>query len=125
VMLHRPPYNGNPASGNERSKKYLPPVVDAAGIDLVIGGHDHMYARTVPLRGGRRHFGGATYLIAGSDSAKFYDNNGTGIASLAEVLYDDNQQTFTTLAISGNRMHILTRALDGTVVDDTTLRSQG
>ena len=91
----------------------------------MIGGHDHMYARTVPLRAGRRYIGGATYLIAGSDSAKFYDNNGTGIASLAEVLYDDNQQTFTTLAIRGNRMQIPTRALDGTVVDDTTIRSRG
>jgi methionine-rich copper-binding protein CopC len=123
VMLHRPPYNGNPASGNERSQKYLPPVVDAAGIDLVIAGHDHMYARTAPLRGGQRHSGGATYLIAGSDSAKFYDNNGSGIASLAEVLYDDNRQTFTTLAIRGNVLHVLTRAMDGTVVDDATLYS--
>jgi hypothetical protein len=78
----------NPASGNERSQKYLPPVVDAAGIDLVIAGHDHMYARTVPLRDGQRRTGGATYLIAGSDSAKFYDNNDSGIAPLADVLYD-------------------------------------
>lgn len=124
VMLHRPPYAGNPASGNERSNKYLPPVVDAAGIDLVIAGHDHMYARTVPLRAGRRSINGATYLIAGSDSAKFYDNNGAGIASIADVLFDDNQQTFTTLAIRGNRMQILTRALDGTVVDDTTIRAK-
>jgi hypothetical protein len=97
--------------------------VDAAGIDLVIAGHDHMYARTAPLRGGQRHSGGATYLIAGSDSAKFYDNNGSGIASLAEVLYDDNRQTFTTLAIRGNVLHVLTRAMDGTVVDDATLYS--
>ncbi len=113
------------ASGNELSQKYLPPVVDAAGIDLVIAGHDHMYARSAPLTGGQRHVGGSTYLIAGSDSAKYYDNNGTGMALLADVLYDNNVNTFTTLAIRGNVLRVLTRAMDGTVVDDTTLYAHG
>lgn len=122
LMLHRPPYNGNPASGNGRSAAYIPPVVDAAGIDLVISGHDHMYSRSVPLAGGSPRAGGATYLIAGSDSAKYYDSNGTGIARLADVLFDDNLNTYTTLSIRGAQMHVLTKTLDGQVVDDIVLQ---
>ncbi|CAM3930102.1 calcineurin-like phosphoesterase family protein [Kerstersia gyiorum] len=122
LMLHRPPYNGNPASGNGRSAKYIPPVVDAAGIDLVISGHDHMYSRSVPLVGGVPRLGGATYLIAGSDSAKYYDNDGNGIARVADVLFDDNVNTYTTLSIRGDRMHVLTKTLAGQVVDDVILQ---
>ncbi|AKU99025.1 hypothetical protein AKJ09_05689 [Labilithrix luteola] len=121
VMLHRPPYNGNPESGNGRVMKYLPQVVDEAGIDLVISGHDHMYSRSLPLLSGQPNPAGATYLIAGSDSAKYYDNNGTGIARFADVLFDDNVNTYTTLQIRGGQLNVLTRTLNGTVVDDTVL----
>ncbi|KAF0808762.1 metallophosphoesterase [Alcanivorax sp. S71-1-4] len=121
VMIHRPPYNGNPASGNGRVMQYLPPVVDAAGIDLVLSGHDHMYSRSLPLLAGQPNPTGATYLIAGSDSAKYYDNNGGGIARFADVLFDDNVNTYTTLQIDGAQMHVLTRTLNGTVVDDIVL----
>ncbi|MCE7507125.1 phosphodiester glycosidase family protein [Alloalcanivorax xenomutans] len=121
VMIHRPPYNGNPASGNGRVMQYLPPLVDELGIDLVLSGHDHMYSRSVPMAGGQPHPAGATYLIAGSDSAKYYDNNGGGIAKFADVLFDDNVNTYTTLQIDGENMHVLTRTLDGTVVDDTII----
>ncbi|MGT2509358.1 phosphodiester glycosidase family protein [Cupriavidus basilensis] len=124
LMLHRPPYNGNPASGNDRSATYVPPIVDRAGIDLVISGHDHMYSRTLPLKGGVPTAGGATYLTAGSDSAKYYDNDGGGVARIADVLFDENVNTYTTLSIRGDRMTVLTRTLDGRIVDDATLRSR-
>lgn len=121
LMVHRPPYNGNAASGNGRCQAYIPAVVDETGIDLVLSGHDHMYSRSLPLTAGKPAPGGATYLIAGSDSAKYYDNNGGGIALIADVLFDDNVNTYTTLDIQGEAMHVLTRTLDGTVVDDVTL----
>jgi exopolysaccharide biosynthesis protein/methionine-rich copper-binding protein CopC len=121
VMLHRPPYNGNPDSGNGRVMKYLPQLVDEAGIDLVISGHDHMYSRSLPMLAGQPNPAGATYLIAGSDSAKYYDNNGSGIARFADVLFDDNVNTYTTLQIRGRELHVLTRTLNGTVVDDNVL----
>ncbi|MEY1662543.1 phosphodiester glycosidase family protein [Isoalcanivorax beigongshangi] len=121
VMIHRPPYHGNPASGNGRVQQWLPPVVDELGIDLVLSGHDHMYSRSLPLQGGQPHPQGATYLIAGSDSAKFYDSNGTGIARVAAVLFDDNVPTYTTLEIKGAQLRVLTRTVDGRLVDDALL----
>jgi hypothetical protein len=41
--------------------------------------------------------------------------------SFAEVLFDNNLHTFTTLAVRGGSMHILTRTLDGKVVDDAVI----
>jgi hypothetical protein len=66
VIIHRPPYHAHPNSGNGLMHKYLPPVVDAAGVDLVVSGHDHMYARSLPLLNGQPDSSGAIYLIAGS-----------------------------------------------------------
>ena len=41
---------------------------------------------------------------------------------MADVLFDDNVNTYTTLDIQGDDLHVLTRTLDGTVVDDVTLQ---
>lgn len=122
LMLHRPPYEGNAGSGNEFSKRFVPPTVDRAGIDLVIAGHDHQYARSLPLLGGAPNSKGATYLIAGSASAKFYNaTSRSGMPSVAEVLYDEDLQTYTTLHVKGSRLHLLTRNIYGRVVDQAQL----
>lgn len=122
VMLHRPPYEGNADSGNGFSKRFLPEAVDRAGIDLVISGHDHQYARSKPLLAGKPDPKGAVYLIAGSDSAKFYNASSlTGMPAVAEVLYDDDIQTLTTLHVVGEQMQVLTRNIYGRVVDQATL----
>jgi hypothetical protein len=122
VMLHRPPYEGNADSGNDFIKRFLPQAVDRAGIDLVLSGHDHQYARSKPLLAGKPDPKGATYLIAGSDSAKFYNASSlTGMPAVAEVLYDDDVQTYTTLHVIGTKLTVLTRNIYGKVVDQATL----
>ncbi len=122
VMLHRPPYEGNADSGNDLVKRFLPATVDRAGIDLVLSGHDHQYARSKPLLAGKPDPKGAVYLIAGSDSAKFYNASSlTGMPTVAEVLYDDDIQTYTTLHVVGAQMQVLTRNIYGKVVDEATL----
>ncbi|MFN3304060.1 MAG: phosphodiester glycosidase family protein [Roseateles sp.] len=122
LMLHRPPYEGNAGSGNEFSRRFVPPVVDRAGIDLVIAGHDHQYARSHPLLGGVPNAKGATYLIAGSASAKFYNaTSRNGMPAVAAALYDEDLQTYTTLHVKGGRLHLLTRNIYGRVVDQTQL----
>ncbi|MYN06751.1 phosphodiester glycosidase family protein [Pseudoduganella aquatica] len=122
LMMHRPAYEGNADSGNEFSRRFVPEAADRAGIDLVIAGHDHQYARSVPVTAGKPDGRGVTYLIAGSDSAKFYNaSSRTGMPAIADVLYDDDIQTYTTLHVQGNRMNILTRNIYGKVIDQATL----
>lgn len=122
LMMHRPPYEGNADSGNEFSRRFVPELADRAGIDLVIAGHDHQYARSVPVTAGKPAAGGVTYLIAGSDSAKFYNaSSKNGMPAIAEVLYDDDVQTYTTMQVQGRQMKILTRNIYGKVIDQTTL----
>ncbi|MFA0438739.1 phosphodiester glycosidase family protein [Vibrio sp. 10N.286.49.B1] len=121
LLMHRPPYEGNKDSGNEWPKRYLPRLVDKAGIDLVIAGHDHMYSRSLPMAHGQPNESGATYLIAGSASMKFYDADFGGIVPFADVLYDDNVHTYTTLHIQGESLEVHTRNLSGQLIDRTIL----
>ena len=124
VMLHRPAYEGNPDSGNGFSKAYLPQAVDRAGVDLVLSGHDHMYSRSVPMANGRPNANGATYLIAGSASMKFYNAGFGGIVPFADVLYDDDVHTFTTLHIKGDQLEVETKNINGALIDRHVLTSR-
>lgn len=73
LTLHQPPYYTNPTGGNDYINLYVPPVVDAAGIDVVFSGHDHAYARTLPMTGGKvDELDGAVYYICGSTGEKSY-----------------------------------------------------
>ena len=73
LTLHQPPYYTNPTGGNDYVNLYVPPVVDAAGIDVVFSGHDHAYARTLPMTDGKvDELNGAVYYICGSTGEKSY-----------------------------------------------------
>lgn len=122
LLMHRPPYEGNADSGNEFSRRFVPEMADRAGIDLVIAGHDHQYARSLPVSAGKPDPRGVTYLIAGSDSAKFYNaSSKNGMPAIADVLYDDDVQTYTTLHVQGKQMTVLTRNIYGKVVDQKVI----
>lgn len=121
VLLHRPAYAANPASGNHWVHRYLPKVVDKLGINVVISGHDHIYTRSKPIKNGKLNKNGATYLIAGSASQKFYDAGSAGIVPFADVLFDHNQHVYTTLQFKGPQLYLKTLTTSGKVVDEAVL----
>ena len=71
LVTHQPAYYTNAAGGNETIHNLVPQYAEQAGIDLVLSGHDHSYARTKPLTGGEvDEAGGITYLICGAVGEK-------------------------------------------------------
>lgn len=59
LMLHRSIYSAGKHTNKPDSsimRNVLIPVIDELGIDLVLGGHEHMYLRTEPVTGlGEKH----------------------------------------------------------------------
>jgi predicted phosphodiesterase len=53
VVLHHPPYSSGLHGCHDmpKSREYLCPLFAKYGVDLVISGHDHLYERTVAMRG--------------------------------------------------------------------------
>ncbi len=121
VVIHRPAYQANPASGNRKVATALPQLADELNVDLVISGHDHIYSRSVPVRDGEPAEQGTYYLIAGSASAKFYDAGDSPMAGLAHVVFDRDIHTFTRLRISAQALSIDTRSVEGELIDQVTL----
>ena len=72
LSMHQPPYYTNVVGGNGEIQEMVPSVVDEAGIDFVFSGHDHSYARTEPLTGGKVDKDGAVYFICASSGEKSY-----------------------------------------------------
>jgi acid phosphatase type 7 len=65
AFLHRSPYGSSRHGGDGRVKEDLEPLFARHGVDLVFSGHDHVYERTVPIRG-------VTYVVSGGGGRRLY-----------------------------------------------------
>jgi 3',5'-cyclic AMP phosphodiesterase CpdA len=72
VLLHKTPYPVKSGRSNESVKAAFVPLFDKHRVDVVISGHDHVYARTYPLTGDKITAGGTIYVTAGRSGAKAY-----------------------------------------------------
>lgn len=76
VGAHRSPYAGAEYyEDGLRFKKLWCPIFDECNVDLVLTGHDHMYARTKILYDDKvcmEKYKGTTYILGGSAGTKYY-----------------------------------------------------
>ena len=74
LVMHQPVYYTNPGAGmGAVAQKQVYTAAQEAGIDVVLSGHDHSYARTEPLYNGAvDNEKGITYFICGSLGEKSY-----------------------------------------------------
>ena len=49
VFVHEPPYSPGDKRVTPRLRAVLPPILQAAHVDLLLAGHDHLYARSEPI----------------------------------------------------------------------------
>lgn len=65
AYLHRSPYGSSRHGGDVRVREDLEPLFARHGVDLVFSGHDHVYERTVPIKG-------VTYVVSGGGGRRLY-----------------------------------------------------
>lgn len=118
VVTHQPMYNTDPSSGVTIFNTMARPVMDELGIDLVVSGHDHAYARTNPLKNGVESPDGTTYLEIGTTGPKHYSAANDG--SFA-VMNDGDFAMYLTADVTGGQMSITAKQANGTVIDQFTI----
>lgn len=82
VILHKPPYVGSRVANQEVVDKLIP-VFEAYGVQVVFGGHHHLYEAYPPLRGNQVvpvAQGGVQYITSG----------GGGYPIFGELVADEN-----------------------------------
>ncbi len=98
-------------------------VFDAAGVDLVLSGHDHLYARTPAMTGGTATGdpqSGTVYLIGGSGGYKFREAEGSGL-SYFEYYLAPTKTTASMITVSSTSILIETVDLTGAIIDSFSI----
>lgn len=96
VFFHNPPYAIGGHAPDLSVRKELVPLFDQFAVDTVFNGHDHYYARTFPLRGGKiadsgprkyRHPHGTIYVITGGCGAPLYRVGSSPLMAQAQSVF--------------------------------------
>ena len=117
ALFHRPPYSAGGEHGSQLDvRSAVTPILERYGVQLAIGGHEHDYERTVPLRAGSQDPTGVTYLVTGGGGAPLYPSaTGTWTAASASRFhYMRGLVTECTLQLSAV-------GDDGIVFDSTSI----
>lgn len=110
VIQHHPPFSAGYHGSDAASQRYLVPLYEAAGVDLVLAGHDHDYQRTKPQNG-------VTYVVSGG-AAKLRRTARQDFTAVAASTYH-----FVELAAYENRLDVRAVDHDGRVIDSFSLQT--
>jgi 3',5'-cyclic AMP phosphodiesterase CpdA len=120
VFIHRPLYHNRPQEGDEDIRAAFVPVLDAYQADAVFSGHDHVYARSYPLRAGRIAEStdtGTVYFTAGRSGTKTY--KGALARDWDEFFYNPlDEPNYLTVEVDGNRITVKTFKQSGVLLDE-------
>lgn len=110
VMQHHPPFSAGYHGSDAESLRYLVPLYEEAGVDLVLTGHDHDYQRSKPQNG-------VTYVVSGGAS-KLRRTARKDFTAVATSTYH-----FVELAAYEDRLDVRAVDHDGRVIDSFSLQS--
>lgn len=117
------PFNSENTEEVARSQP-LTKAFDKYDIDLVLSGHDHSYARTLPLKNGAAAADGTVYLEGASASGSNYsykENNSSRFAKTCDL----QEPSYSVLNFSGGTLEIKSIRTDsGEVFDSFTLSAE-
>lgn len=125
VVGHYSYYGGE--HGNDSDLAADRPTVTAAldqlGVDLYLGGHDHVYKRSTIYDGRLAESPeeeqlGTTFVTMGSAGPKFYDND---VHWWDDVVFDEDIQMGGVLQVTEEGLELTTRTIDGRTVDSFTV----
>jgi 3',5'-cyclic AMP phosphodiesterase CpdA len=120
VFFHHPVYSGARGRDNKAVREAWQPVFDRRGVDLVLNGHDHVYARTGLVRGDGGKEGGTVYVVSVS-GAKMYG----GEAAPAIVKRILQTQFFHVIRVSDGTLAFEARTAQGEVADSFRIEKRG
>jgi hypothetical protein len=112
AVVHHAPYSTGSHGSDSRVLSTLVPIFEQYNVDLVLSGHDHIYQRSKPLRGGQVSTvaqGGIVYVVSGAGSAADY---GCGSATWLQIAYCG--KTYGLY----NRVHVSSSQLTVETVDE-------
>jgi hypothetical protein len=123
AFYHHPPYTGGKYAPSGKVRQLLVPLFDRYGVHLAFNGHNHMYERTHPLRGGqiRPTSQGTIYITTGAGGNPLYDVEHPNREYLR--VQDNTQHSFTIVDVSPEKILIRQVGIDDQVIDTFALKT--
>jgi acid phosphatase type 7 len=121
VAFHHPLYSMGRERDERETRNAFLPVFDKYGVDLVLTGHDHAYARSYRLRNGVRVKDaeqGTVYVVSVS-GPKAYEINSQYADLMAKV--GSNAQLFQVIAVDGLQLKYESYTATGKLYDSFEL----
>ena len=99
VLMHTPPFATRPGRTNDEVRATLLPIVEARGVDLVLTGHDHSYAR------GQRSADGTVFAVSVSGPKYYPWTDADWVAHGADrQVWAGQTSTYQAIRIDGDRL---------------------
>jgi hypothetical protein len=132
VYFHHAPYSNAIHGGTVSVRDAVVPVFERQGVDLVLSGHDHVYERSYPIRGGGLRDGfqdpnyvsprGIIYVVTGGGGATLYDYEPSPEAHLSAFFRSEHH--YFSLKITSEEIEGKAIGLGGKEIDRFTIRKQ-
>lgn len=123
AVFHHPPYTGGAHDPAARVQSALVPAFEQAGVDIVFSGHDHMYERTAPMRGGSPapDGRGVVYVVTGAGGARLYEPLPPEQRPEYLAALDASIHSYTRVSIAQQRLLLEQISVEGRTLDSWTL----
>lgn len=121
VTIHQPIYSMGKKRDQRKTKNSFMHLFDKYNVDLVLQGHDHVYARTFKLNNDKivsDNESGTVYITSNSGSD---DYNTQSINSHLTVKHSNKAQLFQIISIDGNKLQMSTYTANCELFDNFEL----
>ncbi len=122
VSFHRPIYSVGQGRDDDNTRKALLPVLDKYDVDLVLTGHDHVYARSYRLQNGEKvsdNEKGTVYVVSVSGPKMYsYETNYNDIMEKT----GENVQLYQVISIKGKELEYESYTATGSLYDSFKLQ---
>lgn len=117
VYFHHPPFAGGPNEADPLSalaRKYLVPIVERHGVQLVLNGHEHSYQRTYPLTGQQTvtQGKGTVYVTSGGGGYGLYAAHSNPLVAVRHSVHH-----YLRVDVSNSRLNVRAIGLSGEEID--------
>ena len=117
VYFHHPPFAGGPNqndASSELARRYLVPIVERQGVQLVLNGHEHSYQRTYPLTGKQTvtEGKGTVYVTSGGGGYGLYTAHANPLVAVRHSVHH-----YLRVDVSNSRLNVRAIGLSGEEVD--------
>lgn len=124
VFFHKTPYSHYFLDRNKSVREAFCPVIERHHVDVVFNGHDHVLARTKPMKNDKPYDepkDGTVYYTTGRSGAKYYQ---IIMPAAVDTFFHNpaDQPCYEAVTVTEKSLRITARKQDGSLIDDYTIR---